>query len=62
MCYGQHWWSLAISDVHFRSALDFPLGYNSFIFHLHTKIIFSENWIIHAIELKGLGSGFQLIA
>jgi len=62
MSYGQHWSNLATSDVYIPSALDFPLGFNCSIFHFHTTIIFSENWIIHAIELKGLGSGFQFIA
>lgn len=40
----------------------FSLGFHCSGFHFHVEIIFSGNWIIYAIELKGLGSGFQFIA
>lgn len=58
----QPWLNMAISEVHLCLALDFSLSFNSSVFYFHTEIIFLENWIIHAIELKGLRYGFQFIA
>lgn len=45
---------LAISRVHFHSCFVLAVPFS-------VKIIFSGNWIIHAIELKGPGSNFQFI-
>lgn len=43
---------LATSKVHFQSCFVLAVPFSM-------KIIFSGNWIIHAIGLKGLGSGIK---